>query len=164
LISDEEINDIISEYNTEEAETNRDIYTWFINHKKNEKIVSDDLDVFLKDLIIKNGFNGGMYREFQFGAERGKTDLVYFTFESNQIKLADGTNTTFDGGNPDIRFNTGGITQLTTIGGFADFFGERTDLTNLWEKRKKSTNFSIGGEVSSTNIIAQVWEWFGIKF
>jgi hypothetical protein len=29
-------------------------------------------------------------------------------FESNQIKLADGTNTTFDGSNPDIRFAEGG--------------------------------------------------------
>jgi 8-oxo-dGTP pyrophosphatase MutT (NUDIX family) len=29
-------------------------------------------------------------------------------FESNQIKLADGTNTTFDGTNPDIRFEDGG--------------------------------------------------------
>lgn len=114
LISDKEINDVLSEYNTEEAETNRDVYTWFINYKKNDKIVRDDLDILLKDLIIKNGFNGGVYREWQFGAIRGKTDLVYFTFESNQIKLADGTNTTFDGGNPDIRFAGGG-----EIDGFA---------------------------------------------
>jgi hypothetical protein len=48
-------------------------------------------------------------------------------FNPNQIKLADGTNTTFDGSNPDIRFNK-------------------------------------GGEVSSTNIISQIWSWFGIKF
>jgi hypothetical protein len=32
-------------------------------------------------------------------------------FEPNQIKLADGTNTTFDGNNPDIRFNNGGETD-----------------------------------------------------
>jgi hypothetical protein len=30
-------------------------------------------------------------------------------FDANQIKLADGTNTTFDGGNPDIRFEKGGL-------------------------------------------------------
>ncbi len=30
-------------------------------------------------------------------------------FNSNQIKLADGTNTTFDGSNPDIRFAEGGM-------------------------------------------------------
>ena len=35
------------------------------------------------------------------------TELV--AFEPNQIKLADGTNTTFDGTNPDIRYNDGGV-------------------------------------------------------
>jgi hypothetical protein len=33
---------------------------------------------------------------------------VFAALESNQIKLADGTNTTFDGKNPDIRFVDGG--------------------------------------------------------
>lgn len=33
---------------------------------------------------------------------------IFATLESNQIKLADGTNTTFDGKNPDIRFADGG--------------------------------------------------------
>jgi len=32
----------------------------------------------------------------------------YIVFKPNQIKLADGTNTTFDGNNPDIRFKDGG--------------------------------------------------------
>ena len=53
--------------------------------------------------------------------------------------------------------------QLTTIG-LAMFEDNSIDLQEEWEKRKKSNNFSIGGEVSNTNIIAQVWEWFGIKF
>lgn len=33
---------------------------------------------------------------------------IFIVFESNQIKLADGTNTTFDGNNSDIRFKDGG--------------------------------------------------------
>ena len=33
---------------------------------------------------------------------------VYVAFEPNQIKLADGSNTTFDGSNPDIRYEGGG--------------------------------------------------------
>ena len=37
-------------------------------------------------------------------------------FSSNQIKLADGTNTTFDGSNPDIRFDDGGTTLLAPNG------------------------------------------------
>jgi len=32
----------------------------------------------------------------------------YYAFNNKQIKLADGTNTTFDGSNPDIRFDGGG--------------------------------------------------------
>ena len=44
----------------------------------------------------------------EFGDEFSKT---YGVFNSNQIKLADGTNTTFDGNNPDIRYEDGGITD-----------------------------------------------------
>ncbi len=36
----------------------------------------------------------------------------FVIFSSNQIKLADGTNTTFDGSNPDIRFGGGGKVTL----------------------------------------------------
>ena len=123
LISDKEINDVLSEYNTEEAETNRYVYTWFINYKKNDKIVRDDLDVLLKDLIIKNDFDGGVYREWQFGVIKGKTDLVYFTFESNQIKLADGTNTTFNSNNSDIRFDEGGEVNTGLFSQIWGWFG-----------------------------------------
>ena len=35
-------------------------------------------------------------------------------FEPNQIKLADGTNTTFDSKSNDIRYNKGGITESGT--------------------------------------------------
>jgi hypothetical protein len=37
----------------------------------------------------------------------------YYAFKNNQIKLADGTNTTFDVNNSDIRFNDGGLTNYT---------------------------------------------------
>jgi hypothetical protein len=41
---------------------------------------------------------------------------IYVAFEPTQIKLADGTNTTFDGSNPDIRFEKGGeIVQLQNV-------------------------------------------------
>jgi hypothetical protein len=42
----------------------------------------------------------------KFGDEFSKT---YGVFEPNQIKLADGTNTTFNKKNPDIRFEKGGV-------------------------------------------------------
>jgi 8-oxo-dGTP pyrophosphatase MutT (NUDIX family) len=40
-------------------------------------------------------------------------DDIFVAFEPNQIKLADGTNTTFDSNNSDIRFNDGGLTNYT---------------------------------------------------
>lgn len=47
-------------------------------------------------LLIKNGLDVGGYYD------------QYVSFKSSQIKLADGTNTTFDSNNPDIRFGNGG--------------------------------------------------------
>ena len=43
----------------------------------------------------------------------------YITSNSNQIKLADGTNTTFDSNNPDIRFKNGGMTKDLPVGRLA---------------------------------------------
>ena len=40
---------------------------------------------------------------------------VYFVHFPNQIKLADGTNTTFDGNNPDIRFDEGGAIKKVNV-------------------------------------------------
>jgi len=40
-----------------------------------------------------------------------KKDNLYVVNNSNQIKLADGTNTTFDASNPDIRFEHGGLNK-----------------------------------------------------
>ena len=39
---------------------------------------------------------------------------VYLVFDSKNIKLADGTNTTFDGNNNDIRFEGGGIVNFVS--------------------------------------------------
>jgi hypothetical protein len=58
----------------------------------------------LKDEVIKNLKDGII----SYGIEYTKS---YVVFESNQIKLANGTNTTFDGSNPDIRYVNGGELQ-----------------------------------------------------
>jgi len=46
--------------------------------------------------------------------------LVVAIINSNQIKLADGSNTTFDGNNPDIRFDGGGQLKYKNKGAYAD--------------------------------------------
>jgi hypothetical protein len=61
-----------------------------------------------KELFIEN-----------FGVEivwSEDTERYYCVFESNQIKLADGTNNTFDAENPDIRYADGGkTTELKVV-------------------------------------------------
>ena len=57
----------------------------------------------------------------------------YAVFEPTQIKLADGTNTTFDGSNPDIRFDDGGNIEevknyLKNIRVDKDYMESVTDL------------------------------------
>ena len=57
---------------------------------------------------VINAFNvvnidGLMYQNIYEGS-----GVSYIVFEPSQIKLADGTNTTFDNSNPDIRYNNGG--------------------------------------------------------
>ena len=49
--------------------------------------------------------------------EKGRDGIIaenvgeYVVYEPEQIKLADGSNTTFDGNNPDIRYNDGGLIE-----------------------------------------------------
>ena len=58
-----------------------------------------------------------------------KTDKkrIIVAFEPNQIKLADGTNTTFDGNNPDIRFDGGGDVNNKALM-VNDFLNEQKEL------------------------------------
>ena len=87
----------------------------------------------------------------------------YVVFNSNQIKLADGTNTTFDGSNADIRFAEGGVTgdvfsikdpeqfkQLITL---YNKFSEKFDVDNyfvddssvVFLRKVKFTNAELKG-------------------
>ena len=59
----------------------------------------------IRDFIInKHGGDVGFVYENKYEAG-GQS---YIVLQESQIKLADGTNTTFDGNNPDIRFDKGG--------------------------------------------------------
>jgi GNAT superfamily N-acetyltransferase len=57
-----------------------------------------------------NNFDNGSLAIFEIGKKKEKTFVV---FQPNQIKLADGSNTTFDSNNPDIRFNDGGLIKTS---------------------------------------------------
>ena len=54
----------------------------------------------IRDLLIKKGYDGLIVKKgfYTLGEQK-----LYLCFYPNQIKLADGSNTTFDKNNPDIR-------------------------------------------------------------
>jgi hypothetical protein len=67
----------------------------------------DYFDVFpeIRDLFLANGFEAVLFKEI---SRHYFPYNVFVAFHSNQIKLADGSNTNFDANNPDIRFEKGG--------------------------------------------------------
>jgi hypothetical protein len=60
------------------------------------------LDINKNDGVFFNNINDNWFDD------EGEPQNVYYSINPNQIKLADGTNTTFDGDNPDIRYAKGG--------------------------------------------------------
>ena len=77
----------------------------------NEIVGTKNLIKFAKD----KGYDGVIVQNvrdyYNANDKKIKGGNVYVAFEPNQIKLADGTNTTFDGNNPDIRFDGGGAVE-----------------------------------------------------
>jgi len=71
------------------------------------------------DGIIFNNVNDNWFDD-----ENGEPQNVYFTINSNQIKLSDGTNTKFDSSNNDIRFEQGGETKSVTPDYLKMFLGK----------------------------------------
>lgn len=70
----------------------------------------------------------------------------YVAFEPNQIKLADGTNTTFDSENPDIRFDKGGVSDsLTYKEKYNKKYGYNLDESHSLEEISKDTRISMEG-------------------
>jgi hypothetical protein len=64
----------------------------------------------VRDYLIKNNFDGVIYTPYQpVGLNQiSNFSKSFIALQPEQIKLADGTNTTFDANNPDIRFDGGG--------------------------------------------------------
>jgi hypothetical protein len=87
------------------------VYEVFLNIRKPLVEVVESMsytDPFLSRQALESGKDGVIILN---GAKKFDELLV---FKSNQIKLADGTNTTFDSSNDDIRFEKGGRTIAQT--------------------------------------------------
>ena len=95
----------------------------FLNIRKLQKvkfpIEKSTIATYLNDHKFLKQIDGGIYGfddidEKEINKIKGIDTRVYVVLNPNQIKLADGTNTTFDKDNNDIRYNKGGITQSST--------------------------------------------------
>lgn len=94
------------------------------NRTKNEQVVSrswaeyvipPDCDGIIIQNIVDTLEQGDDFSEEEYDEwVREYCSTIYIVANSNQIKLADGSNTTFDGENPDIRFKEGGRTISQT--------------------------------------------------
>ena len=67
-------------------------------------VIGKEKSIELRDKFLNNNYDGVM--QWDSGNKNPLTQIV--AFEPNQIKLANGTNTTFDVNNNDIRFRNGG--------------------------------------------------------
>jgi hypothetical protein len=105
---------------TKEPNENPIILKCFLNFKnplreriygvvgRNKRLINIAIKKEYDSLIISGGQDVGGYYD------------QYVAFNYNQIKLADGSNTTFDGNNTDIRFDDGGAINT---GLFAQIWG-----------------------------------------
>ncbi len=105
---------------------NRRVFTCFLNIRNPKNIDAnyrafDDLEIdgqikttdqICSEFAKNKNYDGIKYDNIWDAPvpyeEYPYTVTNYVAFHSNQIKLADGTNTVFDGSNPDIRFEKGG--------------------------------------------------------
>jgi hypothetical protein len=111
---------------------NKNSYEFFIE-LKNMDTRSDILNQVYRSMLEKNvdgliflettHYDDGFFQnwrkyqsgELKYNYERWvEKPKVFATLNSNQIKLADGTNSTFDGNNPDIRFEKGGTLDFSS--------------------------------------------------
>jgi hypothetical protein len=83
--------------------------------RKFETTFNSEQLIGTKDVISyakKNNYDGVIVKNirdyYNDNVNKKSGGNVYVAFQSNQIKLADGTNTTFDPNNPDIRYKQGG--------------------------------------------------------
>jgi 8-oxo-dGTP pyrophosphatase MutT (NUDIX family)/GNAT superfamily N-acetyltransferase len=82
--------------------------------------------------------------------KKASSGTVYVSFSSNQIKLADGSNTTFDSTSNDIRYEVGGIIPVKYVSDFnsarelSDYIKQPNSLLRLFHATKKGNDLSAG--------------------
>jgi 8-oxo-dGTP pyrophosphatase MutT (NUDIX family) len=86
----------------------------YVIEKDEGEILTESNKKRITDIINQGGYfsvfrSPKTYQDVDMFLSEKKFIDSWIAFESNQIKLADGSNTTFDGNNPDIRYEEGGL-------------------------------------------------------
>ena len=96
--------------------------------------------------VLESDFMWNFYKQYDYNGfivDEGYEN--YAVFNSNQIKLADGTNTTFDGNNPDIRYAGGGEITLLKNKAKSPFlgklYGQDVEPSGYYAIEKKTNMF-----------------------
>jgi hypothetical protein len=122
-------------------------YLSFLNIKNPFKIAENKLESISPKSQIINNFNGNRTEIKEILIKNKYDGLImentFLCFYSYQIKLADGTNTTFDSNNDDIRFEDGGFVSYKDK--FNKKFGYPKDKSHNLEQISKDTNVSLKG-------------------
>jgi len=134
---------------------------WFIQNKENAEDYSRKAtgnigslyEAFLNIRNPKNDFNLYVEDNNDGSVEiRNKKIWVAIATSSNQIKLADGSNTTFDRNNPDIRFDGGGEINrnesLEKIDRFWSWFDK-----NGWKELSEEEITDRGLDIYATGVV-----------
>ena len=110
----------------EEFSYTKKVNPYFLNIKKMSELSEIPYEQwsvpYYENEWIKKSKDGGsngiqfIRENIDFHNKISKNKRIIVAFEPEQIKLADGTNTTFDANNPDIRFETGGNVLLAPNG------------------------------------------------
>ena len=126
----------------------RDIINDSFKEDRPSKYITKNIgDFIFQDILIVNGYDGVFVNRINIHKEKNvnqEDEILYLheivAFEPNQIKLADGTNTTFDANNDDIRFAEGGSISKMTPSELKEFYaspeGKKLDAQTYSEWNK----------------------------
>ena len=134
------------------------VYEVFLNIK-NPLIVKE-----LKSKQTKNDSDGIIYySEEPLTFNKEELYFEYVTFNSSQIKLADGSNTTFDAGNPDIRYEDGGqmkSSNINSVRDLANLDAEHEGILSgaVFSVLKKGDVLSVAGKTYTVTTLTKPTE------
>jgi hypothetical protein len=100
----------------------------------------------IRDFLVKKYKNIGFEYNNQYEG-KGKS---FITLNNNQMKLADGSNTTFDAQNPDIRYKVGGSLSKTPSPSKDRIYGSKINNEGSAASKNSAKNIELSSSVTKT--------------